>query len=32
MKGGSWAGHTLRHVLCSEAALGYLYRFKTVVT
>ncbi len=24
MKGGPWTGHTLKHILCSEAALGYL--------
>ena len=23
-KGGPWTGHTLKHILCSEAALGYL--------
>ncbi len=22
--GGEWTGHTLKHILCSEAALGYL--------
>jgi site-specific DNA recombinase len=24
VKGGPWTGHTLKHILCSEAALGYL--------
>ena len=24
LKGGPWTGHTLKHILCSEAALGYL--------
>ena len=24
MKSGPWTGHTLKHILCSEAALGYL--------
>jgi hypothetical protein len=26
MNGGPWTGHTLKHILCSEAALGYLMR------
>jgi hypothetical protein len=25
MTGGEWNGHTLKHILCSEAALGYLF-------
>ena len=24
MKGGPWTGHALKHIMCSEAALGYL--------
>jgi len=24
VKGGPWTGHTLKHIVCSEAALGYL--------
>jgi site-specific DNA recombinase len=24
VKGGPWTGHTVKHILCSEAALGYL--------
>ena len=24
VRGGPWTGHTLKHILCSEAALGYL--------
>ena len=31
MKGGPWTGHTLKHILCSEAALGYLMHGKRPV-
>jgi len=32
MKGGPWTNHTLKHILCSEASLGYLlYRGRPVL-
>jgi site-specific DNA recombinase len=32
MKGGPWNGHRLKHILCSEAALGYLMHDARPVT
>jgi hypothetical protein len=32
MKGGPWTGHPLKHILCSEAALGYLMHAGRPVT
>jgi Ankyrin repeats (many copies) len=31
LKGGPWTGHTIKHILCSEAALGYLIHGKRPV-
>jgi site-specific DNA recombinase len=31
LKGGPWTGHTIKHILCSEAALGYLIHGKRAV-